>query len=106
MSDKGFVSLQALRGADPSDPAGILAEIRTIYFRTTKKTIQNDFAHAIELLKRLPDEETRERATVYMDGLAQMRKEWFGRAERKATGQSGKRQPTGSRRAGKTRGNP
>jgi len=77
VNDKGFVSLEALRGSAPKEPSQILEEIRHIYFRTTKQTIQNDLAHAIELLKSLPDEETRERATVYMEGLAQMRKDWF-----------------------------
>jgi hypothetical protein len=77
MTERGFVSLKALAGRAPSDPAKILAEIRRIYFETTKQTIQNDLAHAIELLKSLPDEESRERATVYMEGLAQMRREWL-----------------------------
>ena len=81
MSDKGFVSLKALTGRAPSDPAAILAEIRRIYFKTTKGTIENDLSHAVELLKSLPDEETRERATVYMEGLAQMRKEWARKSE-------------------------
>lgn len=77
MSDdsQGFVPLGSLRGAK-TDAAGALAQIRKIYFATTKKTIQNDFAHAIELLKSLATEEEREKATVYMEGLAQMRKEW------------------------------
>jgi hypothetical protein len=30
----------------------------------------------VALLKALPDEDTRERATVYMEGLAEMRKEF------------------------------
>ena len=76
MSEKGFVSLSSLRGGAASTPAQILADIRAIYFKTTKQTIQHDLAHAIELLKALPDEETREKATVYMEGLAQMRSEW------------------------------
>jgi hypothetical protein len=70
-----FVSLKSLKQG-PIDPAAALAEIRQIYFKTTKRTIDNDFAHAVDLLKGLPDEETREKATVYMEGLAQMRKEW------------------------------
>jgi hypothetical protein len=76
VSEKGFVSLKSLAGRAPSTPAAILEEIRGIYFKTTRQTIENDFAHAIELLKALPDEERREKATVYMEGLAQMRKEW------------------------------
>jgi hypothetical protein len=70
-----FVSLKSLKDG-PADPAAALAEIRQIYFKTTKGTIENDFAHAIDLLKSLPDEDTREKATVYMEGIAQMRKEW------------------------------
>lgn len=80
-----FVSLKSLTQGRP-DPAAALAEIRRIYFKTTKGTIENDFAHAIDLLKSLPDEETREKATVYMEGLAQMRKEWAA----KVTGQGSK----------------
>jgi hypothetical protein len=71
----GFVPLKSLTAGTPA-PADALAEIRRIYFATTKKTIEHDLAHAIELLKSLPDEEQREKATVYMEGLAQMRREW------------------------------
>ena len=53
-----------------------LAEIRRLYFSTTKQTIQNDLAKALDLLKSMPSEEDRERATVYMEGLAQMRADW------------------------------
>ena len=53
-----------------------LAEIRRIYFAATKRTIRDDLLRAIELLKTLPTEEDREKARVYMDGLAQMRSEW------------------------------
>ena len=76
MTEKGFVPLKALVGKGPSTPGQTLDEIRRIYFETTKQTIHNDLAHAIELLKSLPDEETREKATVYMEGLAQMRRDW------------------------------
>ena len=76
--NQAFVPLGSLRG-EKGDATRALAEIRKIYFATTKKTIQNDFAHAIELLKSLDSEEEREKATVYMEGLAQMRKEWAPR---------------------------
>lgn len=78
MSDKpaGFVSLRSLKQGPTADPQKVLADIRTIYFKTTQQTIQHDLAHAIELLKTLPSEEEREKARVYMDGLAQMRTEW------------------------------
>ena len=55
----------------PDDP---LAEIRKLYFKTTRSTIDRDFDRAIDLLKKLPESE-RSRATVYMQGLAEMRKE-------------------------------
>jgi hypothetical protein len=74
-----FVPLKSLKPGEPRDPKAVLAEIRTIYFKTTKKTVEHDLAHAVELLKRLPSETDREKATVYMEGLAQMRREWFGR---------------------------
>ncbi len=60
----------------PSSPADTLAELRKIYFKTTRQTIEHDFEHAVELLKSLETEEDRERATVYMHGLAEMRKDW------------------------------
>jgi hypothetical protein len=53
-----------------------LAEIRRLYFRTTRGTIQDDLARALDLLKSMDTEEERERATVYMEGLAQMRADW------------------------------
>jgi hypothetical protein len=76
VADKpGFVPLRSL-AKGPPDPAAALADIRRIYFKTTKRTIEHDIAHAIELLKSLPSEDEREKATVYMEGLAQMRREW------------------------------
>ena len=44
----------------------------------TKRTIEHDIVHAIALLKSLPSEDERDKAAVYMDGLAQMRGEWAG----------------------------
>jgi hypothetical protein len=55
------------------------AEIRRLYFKTTKATIQQDLEKALDLLKSMGSEAERERATVYMEGLAQMRKDWSGR---------------------------
>jgi hypothetical protein len=59
-----------------SDP---LAAIRQLYFSTSKHTIARDFDQAIDLLKSMANEEDRERAAVYMDGLAQMKSEWMPR---------------------------
>jgi hypothetical protein len=56
-----------------------LAEIKRLYFQTTRQTIEGDFAKAIDLLKSMASEEERERATVFMDGLAEMRRDWRGR---------------------------
>jgi uncharacterized membrane protein YccC len=59
-----------------------LAEIRRLYFQTTAKTIQQDLEKALDLLKSMHSEEERERATVYMEGLAQMRKDWQRKTKR------------------------
>ena len=40
----------------------ILAEIRQIYFKTTRTTILEDFDRAIDLLKSIPTPEERQRA--------------------------------------------
>ena len=57
----------------------LLAEIRALYFKTTAGTIDRDFDRAIDLLKSIERPDDRQRATVYMEGLAEMRKEWKGR---------------------------
>ena len=92
---EGFVSLTSIKqGAPSTDEA--LGAIRRIYFKTTKRTIENDLAHAIELLKGLDSEEARERASVFMEGLAEMRKEWqrdspAARAAKTPAGRNGAR---------------
>ena len=53
-----------------------VAEIKRLYYQTTKATIQADLTRALDLLKTMANEEERERAAVYMDGLAQMRSDW------------------------------
>jgi hypothetical protein len=91
---EGFVSLKSIKqGAPSTDEA--LGAIRRIYFKTTRRTIEHDFAHAIELLKGLDSEEARERASVFMEGLAEMRKEWqragdAPRSAKQAAGRNGK----------------
>jgi hypothetical protein len=52
-----------------------LAEIERLYFSTSRATIGRDFDRAIDLLKSMPEDE-RDRAAVFMEGLAEMRKEW------------------------------
>jgi hypothetical protein len=60
-----------------------LAEIKRLYYSTTAKTIQADLARALDLLKSMNNEDERERAAVYMDGLAQMRQDWGRRGKKK-----------------------
>ena len=60
-----------------------LAEIRALYFRTTRRSIQKDLTKALDLLKSMASEAERERATVYMEGMAQMRADW-SRGKKKA----------------------
>ncbi len=67
----------------------ILAEIRQIYFRTSKGTIARDFDRAIDLLKTIPTPEERQRATVYMDGLAEMRREFTSGSSRRTSAPRG-----------------
>jgi hypothetical protein len=76
------------------------AEIRRLYFKTTRQTIQDDLAKALDLLKSMASEEERERATVYMEGLAQMRRDWSGR---EARGKGSEQRPHGN---GKKRSKP
>jgi hypothetical protein len=71
----GFVSLKSVTAGKP-DPAAAIAEIRRIYFKTTKQTIDNDLTHAIELVKSIADEDLRSKAHVYMEGLAELAREW------------------------------
>jgi hypothetical protein len=62
-----------------------IAEIRRLYFKTTRQTVDQDLAKALDLLKSLGSEEERERATVYMEGLAQMRKDWTPRRKQRGS---------------------
>lgn len=57
-------------------------QIRQLYFQATPSTVKQHLATAIALLKEIPEEE-RDRAAVYMEGLAQMRSEWAGTREEK-----------------------
>lgn len=62
-------------------PDDRLDEITRLYYRTTRATIDRDFDRAIDLLKEM-SEADRPRATVYMEGLAEMRKEFRRGRER------------------------
>jgi hypothetical protein len=67
-----------------------LAEIKRLYYQTSKQTIQQDLAKALDLLKSMGSEEERERAAVYMDGLSQMRSDWTRQHKRKGKAQRAK----------------
>lgn len=67
---------------DDRPVAEVIAEIRALYFKTSAATIDRDFDRAIDLLKSIRLPEDRQRATVYMEGLAEMRKEWKNRRRR------------------------
>ena len=70
------IPLTDVTGNSGPNPEEAFAEIKRLYFKTTKATIDRDFDRAIDLLKSLPSVEERQRAHVYMEGLAEMRKEW------------------------------
>ena len=53
-----------------------VAEIKRLYYATTRATVQRDLEKAVALLKTMKTEEDRERVSVFMDGLSQMRSEW------------------------------
>jgi hypothetical protein len=59
-----------------SDQVDTLSAIRKLYFEATPATIARDFDRAIDLLKSMKTEAERERASVYMEGLAEMKKEF------------------------------
>lgn len=63
-----------------AEPPDTLAAIRDIYFKAKAATIERDIARAIALLKSMASEEEREAAAVYMEGLAEMRREWRDRS--------------------------
>lgn len=60
-----------------------IEEIRRLYFQASAATIERDIARAIDLLKSMKDEDERSKASVYMEGLAEMRKEFRGNRRRR-----------------------
>ena len=75
-------------------------EIQRLYDQATAATVERDLKRAVEILKTLPDEETRERAAVFMDGLSQMRSEWRLEKQRRQrkSGATGTRKRRGTKR--------
>ena len=72
-------------------PDDKLAEIRRLYYATTKQTIRQDLERALQLLKSMNGEDERERAAVYMDGLSQMRSDWARQGKQGKPGPKRKR---------------
>jgi hypothetical protein len=69
---------------DERPVAEVIAEIRQLYFKTTARTIDRDFDRAIDLIKSIRLPEDRQRATVFMEGLAEMRKDWQNKRAKRA----------------------
>jgi hypothetical protein len=76
---------------NPTSPADPLGQLRALYFEASDRTIERDFVRAIQLFKTLASEAERDRAAVYMEGLAQMRSEWA--SSRPSPPQGGKSTP-------------
>ena len=64
-------------------PDETLERLKTLYFTADGATIGDAFDEAIDLLKTLPSEEARERAAVYMEGLAEMKREFASSPRKK-----------------------
>jgi hypothetical protein len=62
----------------------VIEQLRALYFNATRASIRQDFDTAIDLFKQLATDEDRERAAVFMEGMAEMRREWAG--QRPASG--------------------
>ena len=85
LNTRPFDEFRSLVAATPSDDPAQDAHDRrqarrnpaAVLQRPRKQTIQQDLAKALDLLKSMSTEEERERATVYMEGLAQMRNDWL-----------------------------
>jgi hypothetical protein len=74
-----------------------LAEIKRLYFKTSAQTIKQDFEKALDLLKSMANDDERERAAVFMDGLAEMRQDWARQDRKMKPRRSGKPKHPSSR---------
>lgn len=75
--------------------AETLARLERLYYEATAATIADAFDEAIDLLKTLPEAD-RERAAVYMEGLAEMKREFGGRGGPKRSGNPPRRPAEGA----------
>lgn len=80
-----------------------LEQLRLLYFNATQSTIGDDFGKAIDLFKQLTSDEDREKAAVFMEGIAEMRREWGASTSGSARGahasSAGKGKAAGTRKA-------
>jgi hypothetical protein len=79
----------------------VLEQLRALYFNATQSSIGDDFVNAIELFKQLTNEEDRGKAAVFMEGIAEMRREWAAKKGRAtgARGSSAGKAASGKRRS-------
>lgn len=63
----------------------VLEQLRALYFSVTRTTIGDDFGRAIDLFKQLVSDQEREKAAVFMEGIAEMRREWGAEAQGSTT---------------------
>src|SRR5207248_402807 len=93
----GIIEATPVKQLPMLSTADKLAEIRRLYFNTTRQTIERDIATAIDLLKSMASEEERERATAFMDGLAEMRRDWVRREPKTEKSKGGTRKKNSKR---------
>jgi hypothetical protein len=75
-----------------------LEQLRTLYFAVSQATIDDDFLKAIALFKQLTSDDDREKAAVFMEGIAEMRQEWGATRKGGVSGRprAGGRRPGGN----------
>jgi len=81
----------------------VLEQLRAIYFNATQSTIGDDFGHAIDLFKQLTSDEDREKAAVFMEGIAEMRREWGADSGGRGKGGPPRKPGAASKRAARPR---
>lgn len=79
-----------------------LDAIRRLYFGTSKSSIEQDFDRAIDLLKTMASEDERDRAAVYMEGLAEMKAQWVPKASRRLRASGAPQSATPQGRSGRS----
>lgn len=78
----------------------ILEQLRALYFDAKPASIAEDFERAIDLFKQIETDDDREKAAVFMDGIAEMRREWNPRAAKPGPpGARGATPPPGRRKS-------